>query len=121
MRQRDDYGAKANEWFESLGDEIAPLAAELRDLILAAVPDATEVIKWGTPVYEKEGMSICSLRAAGGYVALQFGTIGTSLDDPDRLLEGTGKKMRHVKVRTRSDIKKGLFTGWIKEAARPVI
>ena len=121
MQQRDDYGAKANEWFESLADEIAPLAAELRALILATVPDTTEVIKWGTPVYEKEGVSICSLRAASEHVALQFGAIGTTLDDPDKLLEGTGKKMRHVKVRTSSDIKKGLFTGWIKEAARGVI
>ena len=121
MQQRDDYGAKAAAWFESLGDEIAPLAAELRALVLAAVPDATEVIKWGTPVYEKEGVSICSLRAAGAFVALQFGSIGTSLDDPDKLLEGTGKKMRHVKVRVKSDIKKRLFTRWIKQAAQSVI
>jgi hypothetical protein len=121
MQQRDDYGAKAAAWFESLGDEIAPLAAELRDLVLAAVPDATEVIKWGTPVYEKDGLSICSLRAASEHVALQFGSIGTTLDDPDKLLEGTGKKMRHVKVRVKSDIKKRLFTRWIKQAAQAVI
>ena len=79
-----------------------------------------EVIKWGTPVYEKAGLVICSLRAASQHVALQFGSIGTRLHDPDGLLEGTGKKMRHVKVRTSSDIKKKLFAGWIKKAASSV-
>ena len=82
MQQRDDYGTKAHEWFESLGDEVSPLAAELRTLILATVTDAMEVIKWGTPVYEKAGLVICSLRAASQHVALQFGSIGTRLHDP---------------------------------------
>ena len=118
MQQRIDYGANADSWFESLSDDMAPLAAELRRLILRAVPSVTEIIKWGAPVYEKDGMSICGLRAAKGYVSLQFGSIGITLDDPDKLLEGTDKRMRHVKVRTKGEIKGELFTSWIKEAVK---
>lgn len=70
MQQRDDFGMKATAWFESLDEDLSPLATELRALVLVAAPGATEVIKWGTPVYEKEGLSICSLRGASGYVAL---------------------------------------------------
>ena len=42
---------------------------------------------------------------------------GAELPDPAALLEGGGKYMRHVKVRAMSDIKGGLFTNWVKQAA----
>jgi hypothetical protein len=67
-------------------------------------------------VYEQNGL-VCGLHKGKGFVALQFFAIATSLDDPDSLLEGTGKKMRHVKIRTRSDIKKRQFSRWLKQVA----
>lgn len=117
MEQRADYGNKAAGWFAALDGSIAPLAEDLRALIQKTVPEATECIKWGTPNYEKDG-GICSIRSGKGFVALQFGPIGTSLEDPDGLLEGTGKAMRHVKIRAKTDLKKQLFTSWIKQAAK---
>lgn len=116
MERRHDYGDDADAFFHSLNRRIAPLARELRGIIRRAVPTASEAIKWGMPVYEADGL-ICSIRAADGYVALQFYTGGTRLHDPDRLLEGTGKRMRHVKIRSKGDIRKLLFTSWIKQAA----
>ena len=85
-------------------------------MILKAVPGANESIKWGTPVYENNG-PVCFLCKGKGFIALQFGSIGTSLKDPDGLLEGTGKKMRHVKIRPGEDIRKQEFTSWVKAAA----
>ena len=117
MNNRSDFGDKADGWFAALDESIAPLATDLRLLIRKAVPDATECIKWGTPNYEKDG-PICVVRVGKGFVALQFGQIGTSLKDSDGLLEGTGKAMRHVKIRSKSDLKKQLFTSWIKQAAK---
>ena len=115
--RRTDYGRNTDEWFDSLDDSISSLGAQLRLLFHAAVPDITECIKWGTPVFEKGGQ-ICSMRAGKGYVALQFGSIGTSLKDPEGLLEGTGKSMRHVKIRSKTDLKKQLFSSWIKQAVK---
>ncbi len=117
MTKRTDYGNKADAWFASLDEDIAALADQLRALIQKAAPGAVESIKWGAPVYEN-GALVCSLRKAKGYVALQFGPIGTSLKDPDGLLEGAGKNMRHVKIHSKADIKKQLFTSWIKQAAK---
>ena len=117
MNKRADYGNNADGWFAALDDSIAPVAEDLRALIRRAVPNATECIKWGTPNYETDGL-ICAIRAGKGFVPLQFGPIGTSLEDPDGLLEGTGKDMRHVKIRLKTDLKKQLFTSWIKQAAR---
>ena len=116
MKRRQDYGDDADAFFQTLNRRIAPLARELRSIIRKAVPKASEAIKWGMPVYEGDGL-ICSIRAADEYVALQFYTIGTRLHDPDELLEGAGKRMRHVKIRSIADIRKQLFTSWIKQAA----
>ena len=116
METRKDYGATADEFFDSLNDTVAPLARALRALIRQAIPKASESIKWGMPVYETSKL-VCAVRPSEDYVALQFYSSGTTLADSDGLLEGTGKRMRHVKIRTRADIKEALFTSWIRQAA----
>ena len=116
MEKRNDYGHTADGFFDSLNDIVAPLALELRGVIRNAIPKASESIKWGMPVYEC-GKMVCAVRPSDDYVALQFYSSGTTLPDPDGLLEGTGQKMRHVKIRSRADIKKKLFTSWIRQAA----
>ncbi len=119
MIRRGDYGRPADPFFESLDDRLAPLARELRAVIRRAVPEASESIKWGMPVYEDDGM-ICAIRPARDHVALQFYGKGARLEDPEGLLEGTGRRMRHVKVRSPRDIHRRRFTSWIREAAREV-
>jgi hypothetical protein len=116
MKPRKDYGAAADDFFDALDGTIAPLARDLRALIRKALPTATESIKWGMPVYES-GKLVCAIRPGPEYIALQFYASGIHLLDEDGLLEGTGKKMRHVKIRIRRDIKKALFAAWIKQAA----
>lgn len=117
MKQRSDYGAAADQYYAAIDGSIRGLGDELRTLILLALPDATESIKWGVPVYERDGL-VCSVRGGKGYVALQFFEAGIALDDPDHLLEGTGQKMRHVKIRSGSDMRKKLFGDWIRQASQ---
>lgn len=100
MKQRSDYGSKAEQYFSALDESIRPLALDLRNLIVKALPEASESIKWGVPVYEQDGL-VCAIRATREYIALQFYTAGISLNDPDGLLEGTGKKLRHIKIRKK--------------------
>ena len=45
MKKRSDYGSVADEWFASADESIAPIAQELRAIILRAVPGADECIK----------------------------------------------------------------------------
>ena len=116
MKNREDYGISTDLWYSSLDKFLMPIALELRIIIENAVSEINESIKWGVPTFEKNG-SVCALRAGKKYIALQFGAIGIELNDPDSLLEGTGKKMRHVKVWSKDDIKTQLFTTWIKSAA----
>ena len=48
---------------------------------------------------------ICSLIVYRQHVNLMF-TRGVDMDDPRSLLEGSGKAIRHVKLRTTDDLKK---------------
>jgi len=117
--ERADKGAPADAYFESLDGEIAGIAAEARALVRSACPRAAEVIKWGIPVYELDGERsrvVCAIKAAKAHVNLQFEK-GAMLDDPEGMLEGTGKLMRHVKLRPGEKIKKSAIREMLKQAA----
>lgn len=85
--------------------EVAAIAHRLRSHILEVDPDAVEVVRLGDraatygvgPRKMKEGY--CYVMPQRGYVNLGFYQ-GAVLDDPDALLKGTGKSLRHVKVRS---------------------
>ena len=105
-----------DEWITALEPRLQPLAQALRQLIVEADPDLTEAIKWSNPVYEKHG-KVCYLAATQTYVSLGFFN-GTALTDPERRMEGTGKKMRHAKVRSLEDIPAPLVISWVREAVQ---
>ena len=65
-------------------------------------------------MYEKGG-PVCYLSADRGYITLGFFN-ATALSDPDGLMEGTGVKMRHVKVRSTADIRPKSYSAWVREA-----
>src|SRR5207253_1934148 len=86
----------------------------LRKVVREAAPDMEEALKWGMPCYSLNGM-VCYINPAKRHVTFGFYR-GAELKDPERLLEGAGKKMRHVKVRGREDIRTELFRAWVREA-----
>jgi hypothetical protein len=50
---------------------------------------------------------------------VQFGFFrGSGLKDPQRILEGKGQYVRHIKVRKASDIDEGAFRVLLRQAAR---
>lgn len=110
--------AGVDAYLAALSPRSRELASELRALIRTAAPEADETIKWGMPVYVKDGL-VCYIRAREDHVLLGFFRRWTRLPDPERLLEGTGATTRHVKVRRREDLRPELFRQWIARAARP--
>lgn len=70
----------------------------VRRLVKQTVSAAAEAINpWGIPVFELNG-TLCFLMVGRQHVSLGFAR-GTSLSDPAGLLEGTGKNIRHVKLK----------------------
>ena len=59
--------------------------------------------------------NVMYLAATDSYVNLGFFN-GASLSDPNGRIAGTGKRMRHVKVRALEDVDQAQFESWIREA-----
>src|SRR6266850_706672 len=69
------------------------LLDRLRALVAKGVPDATPTIKWGVPVYQRNGRNLCALAAFKDHVAINFFVAPGVLADPSKKLEG-GKTNR---------------------------
>lgn len=89
----------------------------LRALVRKAVPGVAESLNpWDMPTFESNG-PMCYFSVAAKHVTFGF-LRGTSLDDPKGLLEGTGKNLRHVKLRKAEDLKREGLRELVKAAAR---
>lgn len=96
--------------------KVQELAERLRRLVKETVPQAGETVKWGNPVFEVHGKGLCYLQGHKEYLRFGFFEQAQELDDPDGLLEGTGKAMRHVKVRSEADVRP-IFEDWLQRIA----
>jgi hypothetical protein len=105
-----------DDFLAALPTPVQELASALRQIIRKAAPELTEGIKWGMPCYWGAG-NVCAIMALKNHVNLAFFR-GAELTDAQALLEGTGKGMRHIKIRYAKDIRKQAFVALVKEAAR---
>jgi hypothetical protein len=113
---RKDFGAPVDAYFAEQPPEKRALLDKLRALVDKEVPDATATIKWGVPVYQVNGRNVCSLAAFKEHVGINFFASPDVLIDPDKKLEGSGKSMRMLKVRSAKDIDTGSTRRWLKAA-----
>jgi hypothetical protein len=91
------------------------IALSLREIIRKATPNLEEGMKWNVPCYSGTG-NVCAIITNKNHVNQAFYR-GSELTDKEGLLEGIGKGMRHVKVRTLRDIRKKALAALIKGAA----
>lgn len=87
----------------------------IRQLLHESVPDVREDYKWSRPVF-RAAKDFVYLKTAKNYVTLGFFNFG-KLEDSNNRLEGTGKEMRHIKLKTMADIDSELFKNWFQIAA----
>jgi hypothetical protein len=92
------------------------LLEKLRALVVKGVPGATVSIKWGVPIYAKDGKMVCALAAFKDHVAINIFAPPRVLVDPKHKLEGGGKTSRLLKVRTAGDIDAASISRWLKAA-----
>lgn len=74
----------------------------LRALVKSAAPRATESFKWAQPVYESNG-PFAYIKAHKTHVTLGFWR-GVELSADSGLLETSGSKMGHMKIRSVVEI-----------------
>jgi len=85
-----------NAWFEAVPEPQKKLLLDLREAAKAAGPDVAEELKWRRPCYSVAGKLFCYLHSTKSHATLGFQN-GSQLNDPNALLEGEGKDMRHIK------------------------
>src|ERR1700744_4257280 len=94
-----EHDPEIDAWFAKPDEDLRRVAQTWVEQMRDCGPDVRELLHDGHPM-------ACAGDAAFGYVDafnahVNFGFFqGASLDDPAGLLAGTGKRMRHVKVRS---------------------
>ena len=99
----------------------APVRASLealRELVRSTLPKTTEAMKWGVPtVFGPDGQPLVYFYGGKDHVNLGF-LRGDELDDPDRLLKGSGKPSKHVKIGSRDQIPEKAIRALLRQSAR---
>jgi hypothetical protein len=90
-------------------------------LVRATLPELNEyvdrhgVIRYG----HASGMSDWLLYISGHKAHANLGFArGSSLPDPEGLIEGTGKNLRHVKLRSVADVERSGLRGLLEAAGK---
>jgi hypothetical protein len=103
MRTIEDFGT-FDEAVAGAGDHARDLACQLRRLVAKVLPTVVEV-PWPRMRMASYGVGprkktehFCYIAAQKNDVNLGF-YYGAELPDPEGLLQGTGKLLRHVKIR----------------------
>jgi len=111
-----DKKKTVEDYVAALPAEQQAIVSELRKIVKAAAPSAKESVKWAQPVYEANG-PFAYIKAYKAQVNFGFWR-GTQLTDSQDLLVGDGDRMKHIKLRSASDIKKDAFAQFVKEAVK---
>ena len=112
--------SKFDRYIADLDEAERAVALRIRDAVREAVgdhPRISETTKWNYPawVYEGKRGNMCSIMGANGYVRLQFFR-GAELPRAESRLEGTGKGMRHLKVRCDAEFPSEEIRGLVRDA-----
>jgi len=108
-------------FLEAYERNISDLALALREIVLEQAPDATESVYQVYTVAIWYGYSgkmkdmFCYIATNAKHVNLGFPR-GTSLADPNRVLEGNGKTMRHIKFAKTGDVERPFVRRYIQAA-----
>ena len=108
------------ELFPTVPDAVRAILSQIRSMVRDSLPEAnaTEIIYHGALGYGPTASGfdrILYVAPQNGYVNLGF-FYGTGIPDPAGLLEGTGKRMRHVKIKSVQAAQNSALLPLVREA-----
>jgi hypothetical protein len=122
MRTIADYGT-FEDAVAKAGDQARALACQFRALVAPVMPEVVEVPwpKMRMASYgvgpKKKSEHFCYISAQKEDVNLGF-YYGAELPDPEGLLQGTGKLLRHVKIREPTAIRSRALRQLVQVASK---
>jgi hypothetical protein len=87
----------------------------LRKLILKTFPKTGEEIKYGGLVFIIDKRLFCGIFLRKNHMSVEF-DYGAEMSDPDKLLEGSGKYRRHLKINNLDDIMNKKVEFYLKQS-----
>src|SRR5277367_4999516 len=117
MDPKRNSASHVDAYIRAKNPKLQPVATGLRAVVKAVAPQLKEGVNpWGLPMFDADG-PFGYFMIGKGHVT--FGLYaGTSLDDPEKLLEGTGKSLRHVKLHSVEDLQRAGLRKLVKPAIR---
>ncbi len=106
-----EMNEQITQYINAANNEQKEIMTSVRSIIHAHVKDVKEEFKWSRPVFKTTEI-FAYLQSNKNHVNLGFYKDLDKLDDPNGLLEGTGKNMRHIKLKSVSDIDPELLRQW---------
>lgn len=108
---------KKSPYLKDDNPELQKVVRALRSLVKKTVPGTKETANsWGVPTFVAKYPF--SFYMVGRYHVTFGFSYGTSLPDPESLLEGTGKNIRHVKLRDVESLEQKGLRELVLAAAR---
>jgi hypothetical protein len=111
-------GKEARVWIDAYVNKgkLSEVAKAVRALIKKTVTESEEYVNpWKIPSIDLNG-PLCFYMLQKEHVTFGF-MRGAILHDPEKLLEGTGKYLRHVKLRSVADVRRPAVRSLLEEAA----
>lgn len=109
-----DIHPEISAYIQKHDQAVQAILLKLREAVMQA-GDFSEAIKWGNPTFEND-RKICDISWYKDHAKLGFFDC-RKVKDPGNLLEGTGAKMRHIKIYYEAEIDSECLTGLVKQAA----
>jgi hypothetical protein len=106
-------------WLSGQAADLAPLARHWFNRMRECGPDIRELMHDGCPVACVDDIALGYVNAFATHVNVGF-FLGAELDDPSGLLQGTGKRMRHVKLRAGEPIDDAALERLVEDACAAI-
>ena len=106
-------------WFAAPEHDLRRLAQPWFERLRTCGPDVRDVLHDGHPAACVDDAAFAYVDAFSAHVNLGF-FHGAALDDPSGLLDGAGKRMRHVKIRWGRSVDAAALNALIAAAYRDV-
>ena len=75
------------------------LISKIRELVNSTAPELTETVKWGNGCWLNKELPAIFIHCEDDYVQLGFFFGGSKINDPDNVLRGSAKFVRHIPIK----------------------
>jgi hypothetical protein len=115
MRSLVKSAALVEAWFDMLPANQRTLARELQAAVLAAAPQLGRTVKWGNLLFVHQGANAIAIAVHRGHANLQFFD-GVALADRFPQLEGSGERVRHLRLSYHQPVDAELVRALVRAA-----